>query len=426
MCGGVKASSAGAGNALAVRDRPGSVGGTVGAVGAGGEDDDVVLAVNGQRRREGELLAAAAPALAHHRHGGLASRDQAGGRRNRALARLDLPRRLDESPGGLARLSLQGPRQHVGVETQLTRPRGRGLHDQRIVADDRVPHSLEDRITGLGRLRNFPAGTTLEPLHDAARRFLAQVEAVENGEGLGEGRDIRRGGTRSDHVERIADHVGEEQGLHAGRSRGAGELSSLEHGAVLPHGVELVDVGAGGQEQSRHRLLVGERDRRGGGRRQRRAAPRDQHEHEIVGRGRLGQRPDLSRGCRAALVGHGMARFEQPDAPRGGKVAVLDGDHAVGDARAPGLLDGRGHGARRLAGSHHEDTPLRRRNHGRERAQNERPHITGLEGNVEDGPGDFAKRQRRSFWSRRPASMSMSSVLGKQKRIFVRPSSLVE
>jgi len=36
-----------------------------------------------------------------------------------------------------------------------------------------------------------------------------------------------------------------------------------------------------------------------------------------------------------------------------------------------------------FAGSHHEDTPLRRRNNGRERAQNERPHITGLEGNVE-------------------------------------------
>src|SRR6266568_6930361 len=49
--GGVKASRAGAGNALAVRDRPGSVGGTVGAVGAGGEEEDVVFAVNGQRRR---------------------------------------------------------------------------------------------------------------------------------------------------------------------------------------------------------------------------------------------------------------------------------------------------------------------------------------------------------------------------------------
>src|SRR3989442_10593432 len=53
-CGGVKASSAGAGNALAVRDRPGSVGGTVAAVGAGGEDDDVVLPVKGHPRPAGE------------------------------------------------------------------------------------------------------------------------------------------------------------------------------------------------------------------------------------------------------------------------------------------------------------------------------------------------------------------------------------
>ena len=37
--------------------------------------------------------------------------------------------------------------------------------------------------------------------------------------------------------------------------------------------------------------------------------------------------------------------------------------------------------------------------------------------------GLLAQGHRASFWSRRPASMSMSSVLGKQNRILVRPSS---
>ena len=45
------------------------------------------------------------------------------------------------------------------------------------------------------------------------------------------------------------------------------------------------------------------------------------------------------------------------------------------------------------------------------------------EGGIEEGPGRGARRQRASFCSRRPASISRSSVLGKQKRIFVRPRS---
>src|SRR5262249_441047 len=70
--------------------------------------------------------------------------------------------------------------------------------------------------------------------------------------------------------------------------RGGGgerELSALEHRAVLAHGVELVDVRAGGEQEPRHGPLVVERD--GGSRRrgQRRGAARDQREHE-VGRAR--------------------------------------------------------------------------------------------------------------------------------------------
>ena len=135
---------------------------------------------------------------------------------------------------------------------------------------------------------------------------------------------------------------------------------------------------------------------------------------------------DLARGRRlAALVGHRVPGLDQRARGGSAPVAVLDHDEAVGDAVAPGLLDRGGHGARGLARPPRRARVRARAARSPARARrDERAHVAGGEGGVEDGAGGLAEGQRRSFCSRRPASISMSSVLGKQKRILVRPSSL--
>ena len=121
-----------------------------------------------------------------------------------------------------------------------------------------------------------------------------------------------------------------------------------------------------------------------------------------------------------------MSRLDQPDASGRRQIAVLHGDESVHYPVAPHLLHRRGHGAGCLPGAHDENAPPLRRGDAGEGAKDERADVAGGERGVEDGAGGLPESQRRSFWSRRPASMSMSSVFGKQKRILVRPSSFVE
>src|SRR5437762_11954199 len=85
----------------------------------------------------------------------------------------------------------------------------------------------------------------------------------EDAKRIGERRRVRRRRTGGDDGERITDDVGEGEREDRGRSRGPGKLAALEAREVLADGVELVDGGAGGEQQPRHRLLLRQRDRRG-------------------------------------------------------------------------------------------------------------------------------------------------------------------
>ncbi len=365
------------------------------------------------------------PAAAHG-HGGLPARDQAGGRRHGPPAGLDLAGQADERARHVARLALERAGQNVRRVAERARLRGRGLDDQQIVADHGVGHAAKDRVLGLRRLRDLPAGSALEPLDDRRGRPRAELEAVEDREGLREGGRVGRAGAGGDDVEGIADHVGEQQRVHAGGRRGPRELPALEERAVLPDRVELIDVGARREHEPRHRLLVGQGDGRHRRRGQRRAPARDQDQQEVVGPGGLGERPDpVGRGL-AARVGHRVPGLDQADAGRLGEIAVLDHHEAVGDALAERGLGGGGHGARGLPRPHHEHAARGRpgaRRPGRG-APGDRTSAARERG-VEDRARRLAAAQRASFCSRRPASIRMSSVLGKQKRILVRPSSRV-
>ncbi len=130
-----------------------------------------------------------------------------------------------------------------------------------------------------------------------------------------------------------------------------------------------------------------------------------------------------SRRGSSALVRNGMTGLEESDPPRLSQVAVLDDDHPVGDTVAEHLFDGGGHRAGCLPGSDNDKPPVCGGGHAPE-------GLVEREGERRRRPG----QRRRCPGPRREVSMSeflqpparldqQSSVLGKQKRIFVRPSS---
>ncbi len=382
-----------------------------------------VDAVQLERGRQRPLLAAAPTPRPPHGHRGLPTRDQAGGRRHRAPAGLDLTGEADERSRHLARLAVQRAGKDVRRVAARARLRGGGLDDQEVVADHTIGHAAKHGVLGLRRLRDLAGRSPREPLHDRRGRARAELEPVEDPERLREGGRVGRGRARRDDVERVADHVGEQQRVDAGRRRRPRELAALQPGAMLPHRVELVDVGARRQQEARHGLLVAKGDRRHRRGRQRRAPARDQDQQQIVGAGGLGEGPDLLGRGLPARVGDRVPGLDQADADGIGEVAVLDHHEPVGDAVAERVLGGRGHRARGLPRPHHEHPAARGGPGVRQGAAHQRTNVGGPERGVEDRARRLAQAQCASFCSRRPASIRMSSVLGKQKRILVRPSS---
>ena len=190
---------------------------------------------------------------------------------------------------------------------------------------------------------------------------------------------------------------------------------------MLADGVQLADGGAGGQEEPRDLLLLRERDRGRRRGRQGRAAPGDEEQREIVLAGAAGELEQPRRGVEPPLVGHRMARLRDRGALQAHAVAILDDDEAAGDAVADALLGGGGHGAARLATAQDEDACVAGIDP--EMTAHERHHIARGESRLPDGARCLARRHEPSLRRRSPASRSMSSVFGKQNRIFVRPSS---
>src|SRR5262245_30555241 len=118
-----------------------------------------------------------------------------------------------------------------------------------------------------------------------------------------------------------------------------------------------------------------------------------------------------------------MAGLDEPHPTGLGEMAVLDDHRAFADAIAERFFRRGRHRGGRLAGSNDDELPPRMEIEAVESAQREGADVTGSQGRVEDGPCCGARDQRTSFWRREPASISRSSVFGKQNRIFVRPSS---
>src|SRR5438874_598641 len=139
---------------------------------------------------------------------------------------------------------------------------------------------------------------------------------------------------------------------------------------------------------------------------------------------RAGAASDLEkprRGGQPARVGHGMPGFGDLDAPQARAVSVLHDHEAAGDVIAQDLLGGRSHGAARLAGAQEEDAGGLAIE--AEVSADERRHVARRQRRFPYGADGVARGHEPSLRRRSPASRSMSSVFGKQNRIFVRPSS---
>ncbi len=93
----------------------------------------------------------------------------------------------------------------------------------------------------------------------------------------------------------------------------------------------------------------------------RRAAARDEHQHEIVGTGLRGKRQDVGGGGEAGRIGHGVARLDAADSFERPPVAVA-GDADAGkalrrDQRRVEImaLAGLRHVSARLAAGEHDE-----------------------------------------------------------------------
>ena len=392
----------------AVGDRARGVRRPVGAVGTGGQHGQVRRPRQLERGRERELLAAPAGARARHGDRGLAPGDEARRRRERPAAR-------DERAGGPPRLAGERPGEDLRRVAERRRPGGRAGDDERVVADDEVRDAREDPVVGLRRLRDPPRRAGLEPVEDAPGRAPLEAKAPDHRQCLRVRARVGCGRPRRDHIDRVPDHVRERQGEDGGRRRRPGELPALQEREVLANGVELADRGAGREQEPREPAFFLERDRRGRGRQERRAAAGDRANHEVVGPRGFRQSQELDRGRAAALVRHRMTRLDDPYGPGPPRVAVLDDHEAAGHPVAEDLDDRRRHGRRRLPRPEHEDPGDGRELEGdgagpepvavvRERAPDERLHLGGSERRLPDPDGDGPARSAHGEGPRRRRS----------------------
>ena len=121
-----------------------------------------------------------------------------------------------------------------------------------------------------------------DALADARGHPIGDAVLLQNRGGVGESRGVGRGGAGADDVEVVADHIGKQQRFHSRRSCEARQLPAFDPRDMFADGVDLVDIGAAGQQQARDGLLLFERDRRGRQRQQRRCAAGDQADDQIV------------------------------------------------------------------------------------------------------------------------------------------------
>ena len=111
---------------------------------------------------------------------------------------------------------------------------------------------------GLQRLGERPRRAVAKVVADGRRRAGGQAVASEDGESVGEGGRVGGRRARGDHVEGIADHVGNDKAVNrttALRER-LGQSASLDARQVLADAVHFIDRRPAGVQQGGDALFI--------------------------------------------------------------------------------------------------------------------------------------------------------------------------
>src|SRR2546423_1110619 len=93
----------------------------------------------------------------------------------------------------------------------------------------------------LRRLLDLAISAAFQMPADASRDTLCQLELVEDRQGISECRRIGSGGAAGDHVERIADDVGDDEAVKRLTVKCLRESPPLDTRQMLADSVHLID-----------------------------------------------------------------------------------------------------------------------------------------------------------------------------------------
>ena len=250
----------------------------------------------------------------------------------------------------------------------------RGQHDRR--------RPRQPGVARLGRLRRCaaPVGGAGAQV-PGGRRWRRDAILAEDTQRLSVCRGVADRRPRRDHRRIVARNVGDDQRDHRRRRRGHGQAAALDRRKMLAHAVHLGDRRAATQQRRPDLALVVGTNALGRKRQQRRPAPRDQAQYQIVGGESCDQRHDARRRRPAGFIGHRMSRLDDLDALAGHTVAVRC-DHETGQRPAPGPLHGARHGRGGLPRSYDDRAAQRRL---RQPARHHRLGRSGSYGGLEQG-----------------------------------------
>lgn len=213
---------------------------------------------------------------------------------------------------------------------------------------------------------------------------------------------VRISGAGSDHIQRIADDVGEYDGKDARRLAQFAEFAALDSGKALAEGVDFLNIRTAGEQLTGdigHFFIGDERLFK-----ESRAAARNEKEHGILCAQGSDQIDGGLRGAITVGVRNGMRGFKDANAgkiPRG--VTVFGNDHAILDGQA---ADG---GASHLPGcfADGDQIDVAAERMGVERAPDGFIRLGGLQRGINDSGSSGTKiHENDSFiqseWIRRP------------------------
>ena len=136
------------------------------------------------------------------------------------------------------------------VEAGCARGRQRSSGGLEVVADDQVVYARKARVARLGRLGDLAGHTAPQAIDDRRGGFGRHAVALQHRVGIGERAGVGHGRAGADHVERAADHIGENKRDHAGRVRQPRQPAALDLIEVLAQRVDLVDIRPAAQQHA--------------------------------------------------------------------------------------------------------------------------------------------------------------------------------